>query len=288
MRDVKRIAAAALALGVAAAFVPAATAARPASATNKQAAERDASRLLRRMVLPTAAVRLSREPSGDGGLLQKSDSLPSGPLVDRHRFWRVHEPFPQVSQFVRARLPHGARLTGTGTGSGPQVPANKSFTFSFPALPGQISSRALEVELVALPHHWTGIRADAQDVWLVPRPSSEKVPAAVRVIEVRSRRAHVHVTSAAKVRRLVRLFDSLPIVQPGGIYGCPPATIRRPPLTLRFLSVQGALLATASVSGSFSSGSCAPIKFWIEGRPQEPLSGQIYRRIERVLGVRFV
>jgi hypothetical protein len=41
------------------------------------------------------------------------------------------------------------------------------------------------------------------------------------------------------------------------------------------------------VPGSFSSGSCAPIKFWIEGRDQKPPSGQIYRRIERMLGVHF-
>lgn len=269
--------------------VAAASASRPTSAGNKRrASERNAARLLRRVALPAGAHRLSREPSGDGGLLKKSDSLPSGPLVDRHRFWLMPEPFAQVSQFVHSRLPHGAKLSGTGTGSGPQVPANKSFTFSFPALPGRISSRALEVVLVALPHHWTGVRADAQDVWLVPRPASEKVPAAVRVIDVQSRKGHIRVTSAAKVRRLVRLFDSLPIVQPGGIYGCPPDTIRRPPLTLRFLSVQGALLARASVPGSFSSGSCAPIKFWIEGRREKPLSGQIYGRIERVLGVHFV
>ena len=287
MRDVKRIAAAALVLGVGAAFVTAATAAHAASAANKQAAERDASRLLRRMVLPTAAVRLSREPSGDGGLLQKSDSLPSGLLVDRHRFWRVHEPFARVSQFVHARLPRSARLTGTGTSSGPRVPANRSFTFSFPALPGRISSRALEVELVALPHHWTGIRADAQDVWLVPRPSSEKVPAAVRVIEVRSRRAHVHVTSAGKVRRLVRLFDSLPILQPEVIFGCREDAIGRPPLSLWFLSAHGAVLARARVPGSPTAGLCAPIRLWIGSRRPKLLSGRVYERIEQVLGVRF-
>lgn len=273
---------------MAATFVVAATAARPASASNRRAAERDAARLLRRIVLPAGAHRLSHEPSDDGGLLKESDSLPSGPLVDRHRFWLVPEPFAQVSQFVHTRLPRGARLTGTGTSSGPQIRANKSFTFSFPALPDRISSRALEVVLVALPHHWTGVRVAAQDVWMVPRPAGEKVPAAVRAIDVQSRKAHIRVTSAAKVRRLVRLFDSLPIVQPRGIYGCPPDTTHRPPLSLRFLSTQGALLARASVPGSFSSGSCAPIRFWIEGRRQKPLSGQIYRRIERVLGVHFV
>jgi hypothetical protein len=288
MPDVKRIGAAALVLGVAAMLVAAASAARPTSASNKQAAERDAAQLLRRIVLPAGAHRLSREPQGDGGLLKTSDSRPSGLLVDRHRFWLMPEPFARVSRFVHTRLPRRARLTGTGTSSGPYVPANKSFIFSFPALSGRISSRALEVVLVALPHHRTGIRADAQDVWMVPRPAGEKLPAAVRVIDVQSRKAHIRVTSETKVRRLVRLFDSLPIVQPGGIYGCPPDTIHRPPLSLRFLSTQGALLARAHVPGSFSSGSCAPIEFWIGSHRQKPLSGQVYGRIERVLGVHFV
>jgi hypothetical protein len=43
------------------------------------------------------------------------------------------------------------------------------------------------------------------------------VPAAAHVIDVQSLKAHIRVTSAATVRRLVRLFDSLPIVQPGVI-----------------------------------------------------------------------
>jgi hypothetical protein len=45
--------------------------------------------------------------------------------------------------------------------------------------------------------------------------------------------------------------------------------------------------ARATVPGSFATGSCAPIRFWIGTRPQKPLSGRIYGRVERVLGVRF-
>jgi hypothetical protein len=121
----------------------------------------------------------------------------------------------------------------------------------------------------------------------VPRPRSEKVPAAVREVDVRTSKAHVRVTTAAKVRRIVRWFDALPIVQPGGRFGCPPDTVRRPPMSLRFRSADGLLLARASVPGSFAIGACAPIEFWIGSHRQKPLSGHLYGRIERLLGVRF-
>jgi hypothetical protein len=164
---------------------------------------------------------------------------------------------------------------------------NKSFTFSFRGMTGRISTRQLEVNLVALPHHQTGIRADAQDVWIVPRPADETLPAGVREIDVKTSKAHVHVTSKPKVRGIMRLFDALPIVQPGHVPGCPPDTIRRPPMSLRFLSASGVLLARASVPGSFAIGACAPIEFWIGSHREKPLSGHLYDRVEQLLRVRF-
>lgn len=257
------------------------------SAGNKRAAEQDAAKLLERLVLPAGAVRLAREPRRDGGLLKSASSIPSGLLVDRHRFWLVHEPLGAVVGFVAHHVPSGARKTGFGNSGGPGIPANASTAFSVPALAGRISSRTLEVDLVALSHHRTGVRVDAQDIWVMPRPRSEKVPAAVRVVDVRTRKAQVRVTAAAKVREIVRSFDALPIVQPGVVYHCSPDTTRRPTMSLRFLSAGGALLARARVPGSFAPGSCAPIEFWIGSRRQKPLSGHIYGRIEHLLGVRF-
>ena len=283
----KRIVASAVVCGVAAATLAAGvSAARPTSASNKRTAEHDTARLVQRLVLPAGAVQLAREPRGDGGLLRHSGSTPSGLLVDRHRLWLVHEPLAKVEEFLARRPPRGGRNSGTGSSGGTGIPANASTTFSFPALAGRVSLRNLEVDLVALPHHRTGVRADAQDIWVLPRPAGEKVPAAVREVDVRTRKAHVRVTSAAKVRRIVRLFDALPVVQPG-FYGCPPDTIRRPPMSLRFLSARGALLARASVPGSFSTGSCAPIEFWIGSHRQKPLSGHLYGQIGRLLGLRF-
>jgi hypothetical protein len=285
---VKRIVAPAVVCGLLATVATAAvSAAHPTSAGNKRAAERDTAQLLLRLVLPSGTVRLSREPRGDGGLLKRADSAPAGPVVDRHSLWLLHEPLGRAISFVDAHAPRGSRLSGTGYSAGRHIPKNKSFTFSFPAIAGRISTRQLEVTLVALPHHRTGVRADAQDIWMVPRPPSEKVPAAAREIDVRSSKAHVRVTAAAKVRRIVRWFDALPIVQPGGRFGCPPDTVRRPPMSLRFLSAGRVLLARASVPGSFSTGSCAPIEFWIGSHHQKPLSGHLYTRISRLLHVRF-
>jgi hypothetical protein len=123
---------------------------------------------------------------------------------------------------------------------------------------------------------------------MVPRPRGERIPSAVRAVDVRTSKVHARVTGAARVREIVRAFDELPIVQPGDVISCPPDTIHRPTMSLRFLSADGALLARARVPGSFAAGSCAPIEFWIGSHRQKPLSGQIYGSIERVLGVHFV
>jgi hypothetical protein len=265
----------------------AASATRPTSASNKRAAERDTAQLLQRVVLPAGAVGLAREPRGDGGLLRHADSSPSGLLVDRHRLWLVHEPLEKVVAFVRHHPPRGGRMSGSGSSGGTGIPANASTTFSLPALAGRISFRALEVDLVALPHHRTGVRVDAQDIWTLPRPASEKVPAAVREVDVRSRRAHVRVRATVKVQRIVHRLDALPIVQPGRRFGCPADAGRRAPMSLRFLSADGVLLARAHVPGSVATGACAPIEFWIGSHHQKTLSGHLYGRIERLLGVRF-
>lgn len=274
-------------LGLLLAMATSALARTPTNVGNKRTAERDTAQLLRRLALPSGAVRLAHEPSGDGGLLRRAQSAPAGLLVDRHRIWLVHEPLRQTAAFVAHHPPRGGHPSGRGYSSGRHIPANKSFTFSFRPIPGHISTRELEITLVALPRRRTGMRADAQDIWMLPRPPMEKVPAAVREIAVRTSKAARLVGSAAKVRRIVDWFDALPIVQPGGRFGCPPDTVRRPPMSVRFLSGKGVLLARASVPGAFGIGACAPIEFWIGSHRQKPLSGHLYGRISRLLAVRF-
>lgn len=263
------------------------SAAGPTSASNQRAAARDTAQLLNHLLLPRGTVRLSGEPRGDGGLLRHPDSIPSGLLVDRHRFWLVREPLERVVGFLDLHGPRGARKSGWGWSSGRHVPPNETVTFSFPAVDGRTSLRELLVTIVSLSQRSSGVRADAQEIWVVPRPASEMVPASVREVDVGTSHAHVRVTAPAKVRLLVRWFDSLPIVQPGAVYHCPVETARRATMRLGFRSADGGLLARASVPGARVSGYCASIQFWIGSHREQPLSGHLYRRIERLLGGRF-
>src|SRR5579875_618917 len=138
----------------------AAALAQPTTVTNRAEALHDAAALLQRVVLPAGATRLARAPGHAGGLLGRPSQVPGGELADRHRLWRVDEPLASVVSFVKAHKPVGSRRDGSGTSSGPGVPANETLTFSFPAIPGRISLRSLDMTLVALPDDSTGIRVD--------------------------------------------------------------------------------------------------------------------------------
>src|SRR4051812_29852345 len=113
------------------------------SGGNKIAAQRDAKRLLRQVVLAAGAQSLAAEPSGDGGLLGGPFQIPGGKLVDRPHLWQVSEPLVSVIDFVKAHPPHDAAKTGSGGGSasGPGYPPNHTFIFALPGLPGRVSQR---------------------------------------------------------------------------------------------------------------------------------------------------
>ena len=101
------------------------------------------------------------------------------------------------------------------------------------------------------------------------------------------------VTNRAEVRRLVTLFDSLEIVQPGAI-NCPefspnPATVVidfRGGATKRVVAD-----ATVNSEASFSwppnvpGWACFPVAFTARGRNWSPLSGNVITPIERLLRV---
>jgi hypothetical protein len=262
----------------------------PTSAGNRQAAYRDAGRLLRLVVLPPGARPLGSPPGGAGGQLRGPYQTPSGNLVDRHRLWQVPERLDAVVAFVRSHRPQGSLQEGSGSGSasGPRIPANETLFFALPAQPGTVSTRSLDITMVALPDGSTGVRVDAQDVWIVPRPPSEVVPAAVREVDVGSH----YVTGSAEVATIVRWFDALPIVQPRARFSCP-MLVFGPAVELDFRSGNGALLAQARMPMRFRGGSllstpCTPIQFSIGRHRETPLvGGRFFRRVERLLGVRF-
>lgn len=92
----------------------------------------------------------------------KPPSIPgASQLSDFHRIWRVHKPYDRVTSFVQNRLPRGAEGQNRGGGGGSRIPYNnEDDSYSFPTNDSN-SVVWLDLTFVALPHGWTGIRADA-------------------------------------------------------------------------------------------------------------------------------
>jgi hypothetical protein len=255
----------------------------PTPADNKLAAQRDAERLLRLVALPPGAQRLASEPSGDGGVLGGPCTSPMSPkVIDSSRFWQVDESLDSVIAFVQAHPPNGSRWAGSCSASGSSTPGTETLFFQFTAKPGRISHRYLLVKMTPLASGATGVRADAQEIWIVPRPPTEVVPRAVREID-----GSIQVTNRAKVARIVRWFNCLPTVQPGFI-SCRAQLMPAMTATLDFRKANGNLLAEARFTTyapdfSLVSDQCDPISFNINGRQQTALiGGRFLPRVQRL------
>ncbi len=258
---------------------------RPTTAENRRAARRAAAKLLRLVTVPAGARSVAKPPVK---ALGSAASTPgTSELVDRHRIWKVHESVDKVFAFEHGHRPAGSRLTGTGTSDyGPNP--SEDLVFSFPPLAGRLASRELDVNMVPLPNGWTGIRADAQVVWVVVRPPRQVLPAGrIDSIVVVAPRLTRTVTDPARVAKIVRWFDALPIVQPGGLYACP--AIAGPSVRFAFAGADGTVLARADVMylGGLSTP-CNPIRWSVGGHRKTALvGGRFLRRVESLLGERL-
>lgn len=292
--------AAACAAGVLAVAVSGAAgrASRRTAAINRQAAARDAGELLARLRLPFGAVLVSHEPVGDAGVL----ALPAlgqgtSDVVDHHVWWRLSKTPADVLAFVKAHRPSGSKKVTSGSGGGLRQPSSEFVGFGWPPVAGVLGTRWLLVEVVRLSDGSTGVRADAQVMWIIPRPVGEKVPVGVHEIDItRGTRGHppslsLHVTSRATVREIVAMIDQLPTVQPEAI-SCPAFPVDGPVVTFRFRPARGApALATASEPSWVTEPTtpCDPLSITIRGRPQTPLlrGAAFLRHTERLLRVKL-
>ncbi|MFZ0089155.1 MAG: hypothetical protein WAL63_06605 [Solirubrobacteraceae bacterium] len=301
---------AAAVIGVAAlarAATPHASAPAPGAVTarteaeNRGAAERDARRLLHRAPLPAGATPSASEPLGDGGLLDHPGvQAPAEKLVDDHVFSTVTAPLQTVRHFVQTHAPAGSRLTGTGASEGPNVPANAAFSFAFRWRPAGVGSRALSVGLVALAPGITGVRVDAQDVWLVPRSRFERVPRGVHTLQITRSSWQTGpgitegfaitftITDRAEIDQITRWIDALPVVAPG-VTSCPSQPLHPSPPQVRFafLSASGKPLATAAEDANVREPTtpCDAMTFTVCGRAQPALlnGAQFLAHIDQLL-----
>ncbi len=243
------------------------------------------------------------------GLIESLSAPGEGPpdapdVATATRWWRAPGRPQAVLAWVRAHLPSGFTLAGTGTGTyrpGPSAAAlSESWTdqFALPAVPGVLTERWLVV--LAVPDGGqTAIRADAQVVWLPARPAAERIPADARAVTVtpvfgdqagkareRLDRA-VTVTDPAKVAGVAALIDGLDRFPPG-VANCPAdfgAAIR-----LTFLASPHGRVVAVVVAGY---AGCGVVSVTIRGRSMPALSdytqsGQrLQDRVLAIAGVRW-
>lgn len=275
----------------------------PAAERNRRAAVSDAGRLLSLAVLPPGSVRLAKEPDGDSGYLPPAAGpTPVGTLtVARYGWWRTSRGFSSAVAFMRAHPPQGSRSAGSGNVDGGTKPENEQLVYSFPASGPAISSRSLILSLVGLRGGGTGIEVTASDIWIMPRPASEKIPSVVRELDIHE--SHVmpsdkrrtpltdRVVTGVRLRRIIAWLDALPIDQPGA-YSCPGQAYSPRDVMIAF-SFRKAdrlpVLATARLlDNGHPSDQCNTIGLSIRNRTQTPLiGGNFLTRVERVLAVHF-
>lgn len=259
----------------------------------RRVAGRKAARLLRRVVLPSGAIRVRHPPAGSGDLLGRS-GLGTSLLTKfavRHAFWSVGLPESAVDSFVKVHPTAGLKWGSGGSVGGPGTPPNATEDFDGRRVGGRPEQRMLTISLARLKGR-TFIRVDAGAAWVYPRSPREFVPAGVHTIDVDGGGLSRHVTAPRHVALIRRWFDALNVVPPGlGAVSCPLILASR--VTFAFRSASGAKLANATVPSRPSYG-CDPIAFSIGGHRQTPLvdstpwHGRAFiDRVQRLLRVHF-
>ena len=224
----------------------------------------------------------------DAHVLHQSPGRMPYEVVAIHRFWSVRMPLKAVIRYLRVHRLPGFRTTGAMWYS--DKPHYLAMGSVSPAA-SRVPSRFFTVTPVGLPGR-TIIRADAQVVWVYPRSPSEKIPTGVHRIDIKvpHHGRAVRVTHSAKVARIVKWFNALPISPPGVDTPC--LDVRRARTTVSFRSADGALLALATVPLT-SAGTCDPIGFTIGSHVQRPLidvplRASFIERLQNLLGLQLV
>jgi len=267
----------------------------PATGAHRRTAIRDARQLLAGVVAPPGAV-VQSSSTGIG----PHTHLLTGALdsAAARRSWTVGEDASAVLSFVTAHLPPGSKVEGTGSG-GP--PAFQSVIRAWPSVSGVLGARWLQLQVTSLGSGRTLLSAAAQSQWIVARSASGRIPAGVRDIDVTNgvpgERPFLSrsVTNYQRVRALIRLFDSLALVQPVAI-NCPAESGKEAVVTITFKrGTTNRPVARARVSSkanfnwpaSTAGWACLPVSLDILGRRRPALAGNLIGPMQRVLAVKL-
>ncbi len=248
-----------------------------------------------------SAIRVPSDASPVGSVPRSSpiSSVPARSatpnLVDVHRIWRVPGSPREALAIIRHSHPSGLTINGGGS-AGQHAPGEREHEYlwyvTFQARPQLgLSSEQLAISTIAAPGGGTLLRADAEVVWLSPRPAAEHVRAGVSSIVVtrgstyRQMTLRRTISDAASVRRIMTAIDMLPIVQPGTwVYPDEPIG---PVVRLSFRGHAGRVLAKAAQAAGDEVGNCSPMYFSVQGREQKPLAkgASVIAIVSQTLGV---
>jgi hypothetical protein len=254
----------------------------------RQAAVRDAQRRLAALRLPPGAKRVSVVPKGSGDSLRSPAFEPATPnLIDLHTWWTVPGDPSEVLAWVKEHRPNGSILKIESSSEDHGVTTSWDIGFEWAPISGIADERMLIVTATTGAENETALRVDAQAVWIVPRPSSEQVSAASRILDLSVGRPgkpqrRISVADAGFVKKIVQVINDLPVAQPGAI-SCPAQESRPVSGRLVFRAASGGP-ALAEAEQQLPAGACHAMGLEIRGHPEPPL-GEGSRVMKRLRGL---
>jgi hypothetical protein len=216
----RRVHALLAALATVAALVPA-VAAGGSTENNKAAASAEADALLAAAALPDGVTALTAEPDGDSGLLAGPPTIGSNPNTAlRTAFFRTSLSPADVLAFTDAHAPAGASTRISGGGDGRTGNGVEFRGYMRPRLRSVLGNRWLLVSATTLDDGATGIRVDAQVVWLDARPANQVIPARARHLTITARgRRTLRIADPERVQRIAQMLNGLDVYQPD-LFSC--------------------------------------------------------------------
>ena len=175
---------------------------------------RAAQAMLAGTLVPAGSSASSSEPAGDGGKLgAPSRTFDSPNLVDLHQFYVVPGSAADVAASMEQHPPSGSSLAFEGTNSSEQV-----VVFTWPTSGPLFNDQTVLVNAVPLTGGGTGLRIDADVVWLPAKPRGDLITSA-GVIDVQESEATSSVTAVitrrGAVADVLRYIDQLAVAPPG-------------------------------------------------------------------------
>lgn len=158
---------------------PTTTAAATTAQTSPHArAEVELATLLAMVRVPSGAVQVTSAPVAYLDQAPLTEGSPN--LLTRTSWWRIDMSFADALAWIQSHPPGGLKSDTGGYAGGPGVPVNHLLGFSLPSTTAYDGAE-IELELVAVSSTETGLRADAEVIWLPPKPSDELVRAGTAV-----------------------------------------------------------------------------------------------------------